>query len=100
MKNTEVAGRARTSGLAKLGNTIRGDLEAAGKQARASWTKLVEPQVTKAEKLAKEVGRASRRAITRGAAALDEFKTSLTNAAPAAPEATTKRAKRATTKRK
>lgn len=63
--------------LKKLGREIRGDLRAAGADARKQWEGLIEPQLANVEKLAKDIGAASQQAVARTAAAFTAFQASI-----------------------
>lgn len=63
--------------LKKLGKEIRGDLRAAGADARKQWESLIEPQLANVEKLAKDIGAASQQAVARTAKAFTTFQASL-----------------------
>ncbi len=63
--------------LKKLGSEIRGDLRAAGADARKQWKHFLEPQLANVEKLAKNIGAASHEAVARTAAAFSAFQASI-----------------------
>jgi hypothetical protein len=68
--------RKSIADLKKLGNEIRGDLRAAGADAREQWKHFLEPQLASVEKLAKEMRAASHDAVARAAAAFGAFQAS------------------------
>jgi hypothetical protein len=63
--------------LKKLGKEIRGDLRAAGADARKQWESLIEPQLANVEKLAKDIGEVSQQAVARTASAFTAFHASI-----------------------
>ena len=69
--------RKSIGNLKKLGKEIRGDLRAAGADARKQWESLIEPQLANVEKLAKDIGAASQQAVARTAAAFTAFQASI-----------------------
>jgi hypothetical protein len=77
--------RKSVDDLKKLGNEIRGDLRAAGVDARKQWKHFLEPQLVNVEKLAKDIGAASRDVVARTAAAFSAFQTSIKTTKKTAP---------------
>lgn len=77
--------RKSIGNLKKLGKEIRGDVRAAGADARKQWKSFLEPQLANVEKLAKELGAASHAAVVRTAAAFTAFQASLKTAKKSAP---------------
>ncbi len=77
--------RKSISDLNKLGKEIRGDLRAAGADARKQWKHFLEPQLANVERLAKDVAAASHDAVARTAAAFSAFQSSIRTTKQAAP---------------
>jgi hypothetical protein len=86
--NTEVLKqdlRKSITDLKKLGSEIRGELRAAGADARKQWKQFLEPQLANVEKLAKNISAASHDAVARTAAAFGAFKASIKTTKKSAP---------------
>jgi hypothetical protein len=83
--------RKSINDLKKLGSEIRGDLRAAGADARKQWKHFLEPQLANVERLAKDVQAASHDAVARTSAALSAFRSSLKTAKKNAPRGRAKR---------